>query len=89
MFEKEYEMTRSIWDTIKGFFVGLHLKRSIAPDNRPPRQYPEEKSYEDVARFRDRYFERTSDPTFAQIDEKVKSACAQLKGKGLWWKGGE
>jgi len=67
---------------IKAWFLAYFLKRYIQPDNRRLQRYPEQKGDVDAPVFRDRYFERTSDPSFAEIDEKVKQAVANLKAKG-------
>jgi len=68
---------------IKAWFLAHFLKRYIQPDDRRPRKYPEARCDSDMPQFRDKYFDRTSDPQFQEIDEKVKQAIANLKVKGL------
>jgi len=72
-----------MFERLKSWWLALFLKRYIQPDNRKPRRYPEQKADTDAPVFRDHYFERTSDPQFQEIDEKVKTAIANLKAKGL------
>jgi hypothetical protein len=67
---------------IKAWFLAIFLKKYIQPDDRRPKRYPEPRCDIDEPRFIDRYFERTSDPKFVEIDEKVKQAVANLKAKG-------
>ena len=68
---------------IKAWFLAHFLKRYIQPDDRRPRKYPEARCDSDMPQFRDKYFDRTSDPKFQEIDEKFKQAIANLKVKGF------
>ena len=72
-----------MFENLKSWFLAIFLKKYIQPDNRRPQRYPEQKGDVDAPVFRDRYFERTSDPQFQEIDEKVKTAIANLKAKSL------
>jgi hypothetical protein len=67
---------------IKAWFLAHFLKRYIAPDERRPRRYPEEKPDTDLPRFVDRYAERNSDLETQGINEKVQEAVARLKSQG-------
>jgi len=64
---------------IKSWFLAHFLKRYVQPDNRKPRKYPEAPFNVDLPRHIDHYWDRTSDPDFVEIDEKVKTAVANLR----------
>lgn len=71
-----------MWDKLKAWWLAFFLKKYIQPDDRKPQRYPKTRYDIDEPCFIDHYFERTSDPSFAEIDEKVKQAVANLKVKG-------
>jgi len=72
-----------MFQRLKIWWLAFFLKKSIAPDERRPRKYPEARCDVDAPRHIDHYFERTSDPKFQEVDEKVKQAVANLKAKGF------
>ena len=71
-----------MFERLKSWWIALFLKKSIAPDERPPKRYPEEKPDVDLPVFRDLYGARNSDVETLSIDEKVKEAVARLKSQG-------
>ena len=58
------------------------LKNYIKPDDRKPRRYPEAPSNIDIPRHIDHYWDRNSGEAMREIDEKVKTAIANLKVGG-------
>ena len=72
-----------MFERLKSWWLAVFLKRYILPDDRKPRRYPGAPSNVDLPRHIDHYFERTSDPKFQEVDEKVKVAIANLKVKGF------
>lgn len=70
-----------MFEKLKSWWLVLFLKRYIQPDNRPPKRYPEEKPDVDLPVFRDLYWERNSDEKTVEIEEKIKQAISNLKGK--------
>ena len=71
-----------MFEEIKAWFLAHFLKRYIQPDNRKPERYPEQKPDTDLPVFRDRYWERNSDPETLAIDAKVQEAITRLKSQG-------
>lgn len=70
-----------MFEKLKAWWLAIFLKNSIRPDNRPAKRYPEYKPDVDLPVHRDHYWDRTSDPSFVEIDTKVKEAIANLKAK--------
>jgi len=67
---------------IKSWFLAHFLKKSILPDERPSRRYPEPGPDAEIWTFRDKYAERNSDLDTQAIELKVKEAVSRLKSQG-------
>lgn len=71
-----------MWKILTALWGWIFLRESIKPDDRPARRYPEPGPDVDLPRFRDNYAERNSGETTQEIEEKVKTAIANLKVGG-------
>jgi len=79
-----FEKLKSWW------WLAFFLKRYIQSDNRRPKRYPEQgRDTVDGPVVIDKYWERNSDQRTVEINEKVREAVADLKSRGIWWRGGE
>jgi len=69
----------------KAWFLANFLKRSVLEGqtkNIKPIKYIDCGGPDDAPVFRDKFFERKNDPSYAEIDLKVQQALLDLRAKG-------